>query len=67
MAAILTPVIDIKDKVFTLYTELVQAKIDKKETVKAYSDNINRIEGEIKDLLDVEENEVKESQKSLNE
>ena len=67
MAAILTPVIDIKDKVFTLYTELVQAKIDKKETVKAYSDNINRIEGEIKDLLDGEENEVKESQKSLNE
>ena len=67
MAAILTPVIDIKDKVFTLYTELVQAKIDKKETVKAYSDNIKRIEGEIKDLLDGEENEVKESQKSPDE
>ena len=67
MAAIPTPVIDIKDKVFTLYTELVQAKIDKKETVKAYSDNIKRIEGEIKDLLDGEENEVKESQKSPDE
>jgi gas vesicle protein len=67
MAKLPTPEIDIKEKVFNLYTELVQAKKDKKETVKAHSDNVKRIEDEIKELLDQEEEDVKNSQKSVDE
>jgi thymidylate kinase len=44
----------IQERVYTLYTELVQAKQDKKDVVKAHGENIKRIEAEIKELLDEE-------------
>jgi len=50
----------VKDRLYTLYTELVEAEQDKKETAKAHSDNVKRIKSEIKDLL-AEETEAVES------
>lgn len=53
----LPPVGDIKEQLYELYTELVQAKENKRDLVKAHSENIKRIEAEIKDLLDSEEDD----------
>ena len=56
---------DIKDKIYNLYTELKQAKKDKKEAVKAHSDNIKRIEEEMNDLLEQEEEDIKQNQNGV--
>ena len=55
---------DIKDSVFTLYNELKAAKQDKKETVKAHTENIKRIQDELDELIDDEEEDVKKAQKA---
>ena len=65
MAKLPTSEVSMKDKIFNLVQELQQAKLDKKETVKAHSDNIKRIEGEIKDILDEDEADIIESQKNV--
>ena len=67
MAKIPTQEPDIKEKVFTLYGELQEAKKDKKETVKAHNENIKRIQDELDELLDDEVEEVKKSQKAVDE
>ena len=64
MSNIGTPTTDIKDRVYTLYTELVNAKKDKKEASKMHSENVKRIEEEIKELLDQEEEAVSSAQKA---
>lgn len=57
----------IQDRIYTLWLERQEAVKNKKETVKAHSDNIKRIEDEMKELLEEEDNEVKNSQKSVDE
>lgn len=46
---------DTKTKVYNLYTELQEAKKDKKDTVKAHNENIKRIEAELAEILDADE------------
>ena len=65
MAKLSTPEVSTKDKIYNLVQELQQAKLEKKETVKTHNENIKRIEGEIKDILDQEEEQIKESQKEV--
>jgi thymidylate kinase len=67
MAKIPATEIDNKDKVYNLYKELAEAKNDKKETVKAHNENIKRIQDELDDILDEEEEAVKATQKSVDE
>jgi hypothetical protein len=56
-----------KEKVYNLYIELKEAKNDKKVANKAHNENIKRIEGEIDDLVDEEVEDVKKSQKTVDE
>ena len=56
---------DIQEKIYNLSVELAQAKKDRKETVKAHGDNVKRIQAEIDELIDGEEDAVTESQKNL--
>ena len=56
---------DIQEKIYNLSIELAQAKKDKKETVKAHGDNVKRIQAEIDELLDGEEDSIKDSQKDV--
>jgi hypothetical protein len=48
----------IAEKVFNLYNELLEAKRNKKDVVKAHSENIKRIEAEIEEILDAETSEL---------
>ena len=48
----------IPEKIYNLYVELLQSEKDKKDTVKAHSENIKRIKDEIKDILNGAEEEV---------
>ena len=47
--------VDFKEKHWNLSVELAQAELDKKETVKAHSDNIKRIKAEMKEIMEEEE------------
>ena len=51
MAKLPEPEVDVKEKVYNLYTELTEAERDKKESNKAHSDNIKRIKDELKETL----------------
>jgi hypothetical protein len=53
----------IQDKVYNLYVELVQAKKDKKDVVKAHAENIKRIEVEIQELIETAVEEVVQAQR----
>ena len=64
MSRLPEPEVSVKDKLYNLYNELVDAKKDKKATVKAHSENIKRIEDELKELLDEEEEGIKASQQT---
>lgn len=54
--------VTVQEKVYNLYVELTQAKRDKKDLVKAHSENIKRIEAEIKELMDEDKEKVEEAQ-----
>lgn len=65
MAKLPEPETDIKEKVYNLYTELIQAERDKKETLKAHSDNIKRIKDELKEALEEEEATLAAAQREV--
>ena len=44
-------------KLWNLTVELEEAKKDKRDVVKAHTENVKRIQAEIKDLLDTPETE----------
>lgn len=46
-----------KDKIYNLLVELSAAKVAKRETTKTANDELKRIQGEIDDLLEAEEDE----------
>ncbi len=52
----------VQEKLYNLYLELLEAKQDKKDTVKAHSENIKRIESEIKELLDEDKEQAEDAQ-----
>lgn len=51
------------EKIYNLYQELRDAKRDKKESNHAHSDNIKRIENEMKDIVEGEEANIVEAQR----
>jgi hypothetical protein len=65
MSKIPEPEVTIQEKVYNLYTELTQAERDKKDTVKAHSDNIKRIKDELKEVLEEEESTLAAKQKEM--
>ena len=52
----------VQEKIYNLLIELTQAKKDKKDLVKAHNENIKRIEAEIKELIEEEQDKTAEAQ-----
>jgi sulfatase maturation enzyme AslB (radical SAM superfamily) len=57
----------VAERVYELAVELSAAKKEKKEIVKSYSENVKRIEDEIKDLLNDEQASVDATRKASDE
>jgi hypothetical protein len=65
MAKLPEPEIDIKEKVYQLYYELLEAEHDKKESNKAHSENIKRIKDELKEAIETEQEALASVQKEV--
>ena len=59
------PETDIKEKVYNLYNELIEAERDRKESNKAHSDNIKRIKEELKETLEEEQAHLAAAQREV--
>lgn len=65
MAALPEPQADIKEKVFNLYQELLEAERDKKESAKAHGENIKRIKTELKEAYEEEQAALQAAQREV--
>ena len=65
MAKLPEPQTDIKEKVYNLYQELLEAERDKKESNKAHGDNIKRIKEELKEAVEQEQAELAAAQREV--
>ena len=65
MAALPEPQADIKEKVYNLYQELLEAERDKKESAKAHGENIKRIKSELKEACEEEQAALQAAQREV--
>jgi glucosamine 6-phosphate synthetase-like amidotransferase/phosphosugar isomerase protein len=52
-------------RVYNLYCELLEARKNKKAAIKEYTDDIKRIEEEIKEMIEQEEEETENAQRAV--
>ena len=53
----------VQEKIYNLYIELIQAEKDKKDTMKAHSENVKRIKDELKYIVNDAVDGVTEAQR----